>query len=202
MFRCTKEEVLWKRKTSSFLSFPEVSGRDSNSPSGRPTSRPGRTVLRTVRKGAGESLPAHQRRGSKETRNLFFFCCFREPLEGTRTARPAALRPGRGERVLPAYKKQRACAFRKSSSLLPFRYRPPLGTARGKKMPPACRNLEPAGLGALLFSIDGCQSGKHFASRRGTVYAVSSPAARSPLWAALSAVAGRSWSTLVSNWAR
>ena len=94
MFRCTKEEVLWKRKTSSFfvvsgslwkgleqpvrppcvpagadspadcpqgrgrvpssapkmrfcgnakphlfLSFPEISGRDSNSPSGRPASR-------------------------------------------------------------------------------------------------------------------------------------------------------------------
>ena len=77
-----------------------------------------------------------------------------------------------------------------------------MGTARGKKMPPARRNLEPAGLGALLFSIDGCQRGKRFATRRGTVYAVSSPAARSPLWAALSAVEGRSWSTLVSNWAR
>src|SRR5699024_10745897 len=78
----------------------------------------------------------------------------------------------------------------------------PFGDCPRQKKPPACRNLEPAGLGALLFSIDGCQSGKHFASRRGTVYAVSSPAARSPLWAALSAVEGRSWSTLVSNWAR
>ena len=139
-FQRTKEEVPRKQGTSSFLLFPEISGRDSNSPSGRLAS--------------------------------------------------------------PAHKKQRACAFRKPSPLLPFRHHPPLGTARGKKMPPARRNLEPAGLGALLFSIDGCQRGKRFASRRGTVYAVSSPAARSPLWAALSAVAGRSWSTLVSNWAR
>ena len=147
-FQRTKEEVPRKQGASSFLLFPEVSGRDSNSPSGHLASRPGR-------KGP-----------------------------------------------LPAYKKQRACAFRKPSSLLPFRHHPLLGTARGKKMPPARRNLEPAGLGALLFSIDGCQRGKRFATRRGTVYAVSSPAARSPLWAALSAVEGRSWSTLVSNWAR
>ena len=139
-FQRTKEEVPRKQGTSSFLLFPEISGRDSNSPSGRLAS--------------------------------------------------------------PAHKKQRACAFRKPSSLLPFRHHPPLGTARGKKMPPARRNLEPAGLGALLFSIDGCQRGKRFATRRGTVYAVSSPAARSPLWAALSSVEGRSWSTLVSNWAR
>ena len=171
-----------------------ASGRDSNSPSGRPASRPGRTVLRTVRKGAGESLPAHQRRGFVETQNLFFFVAFGSLRKGLeQPVRPPCV---------PAHKKQRACAFRKSSSLLPFRYRPPLGTARGKKMLPARRNLEPAGLGALLFSIDGCQRGKRFASRRGTVYAVSSPAARSPLWAALSAVAGRSRSTLVSNWAR
>ena len=40
-----------------FLLFSESSGRESNSPSGRSASRPGRTV----RKGAGESLPAHQR---------------------------------------------------------------------------------------------------------------------------------------------
>ena len=135
-----KKRFCGNAKPLLFLSFPEISGRDSNSPSGRLAS--------------------------------------------------------------PAHKKQQACAFRKSSSLLPFRHHPPLGTARGKKMPPARRNLEPAGLGALLFSIDGCQRGKRFASRRGTVYAVSSPAARSPLWAALSAVEGRSWSTLVSNWAR
>ena len=135
-----KKRFCGNAKPLLFLSFPEISGRDSNSLSGRLAS--------------------------------------------------------------PAHKKQQACAFRKPSSLLPFRYRPPLGTARGKKMPPARRNLEPAELGALLFSIDGCQRGKRFASRRGTVYAVSSPAARSPLWAALSAVAGRSWSTLVSNWAR
>ena len=65
-FQGNKEPLL-------FLLLSGASGRDSNSPSGRPMSRPGRTVLRTVRKGAGESLPAHQRRGSKETRNLFFF---------------------------------------------------------------------------------------------------------------------------------
>ena len=178
-----------------FLSFPEISRRDSNSPSGRLASRPGRTVLRTVRKGAGESLPAHQRRGSKETWNLFFFCRFRKSPEGTRTARPAALRPRHTKSSEPArFASHRRCFL---SAIVP-----PLGTARGKKMPPARRNLEPAGLGALLFSIDGGQRGKRFASRRSTVYTVSSPAARSPLWAALSAVEGRSWSTLVSNWAR
>ena len=195
MFRCTKEEVPRKQGISSFLLLSEVSGRDSNSPSGRLASRPGRTVLRTVRKGAGESLPAHQRRGSKETRNLFFFCRFRKSPEGTRTARPAALRPRHTKSSEPArFASHRRCFL---SAIVP-----PLGTARGKKMPPARRNLEPAGLGALLFSIDGCPRGKRFATRRGTVYAVSSPAARSPLWAALSAVEGRSWSTLVSNWAR
>ena len=123
-----------------FLSFPEISGRDSNSPSGRLASR------------------------------------------HTKSSEPAR------------FASHRRCFL---SAIVP-----PLGTARGKKMPPARRNLEPAGLGALLFSIDGCPRGKRFATRRGTVYAVSSPAARSPLWAALSAVEGRSWSTLVSNWAR
>ena len=31
-----------------------------------------------------------------KTQNLIFFCCFRKVPEGSRTARPAALRPGRG----------------------------------------------------------------------------------------------------------
>ena len=124
-----------------------------------------------------------------------FFCRFRKVPEGSRTARPAALRLRHTKSIEPArFASHRRCFL---SAIVP-----PLGTARGKKMPPARRNLEPAGLGALLFSIDGCQRGKRFASRRGTVYAVSSPAARSPLWAALSSVEGRSWSTLVSNWAR
>lgn len=123
------------------------------------------------------------------------FCCFREPLEGTRTARPAALRLRHTKSSEPArFASHRRCFL---SAIVPL-----WGLPAAKKIPPACRNLEPAELGALLFSIDGCQRGKRFASRRGTVYAVSSPAARSPLWAALSAVEGRSWSTLVSNWAR
>ncbi len=197
-----KKRFCGNAKPLLFLSFPEISGRDSNSPSGRLASRPLRTVLRTVRKGAGESLPAHQRRGFVETQNLFFFV-----VSGN-------LRKGLKQPVRPPYVPAGADgSFLHTKSSEPARFAshrrcflsaivPPLGTARGKKMPPARRNLEPAGLGALLFSIDDCPRGKRFATRRGTVYAVSSPAARSPLWAALSAVEGRSWSTLVSNWAR
>lgn len=68
-----KKRFCGNAKPLLFLLLSGASGRDSNSPSGRLASRPGRTVLRTVRKGAGESLPAHQRRGFVETQNLFFF---------------------------------------------------------------------------------------------------------------------------------
>ena len=65
-----------------------------------------------------ESLPAHQRRGSKETRNLFFFCRFRKSLEGTRTARPAALRPGRGGQSCGLSARARESPFRRTTTAL------------------------------------------------------------------------------------
>ena len=178
-----KKRFCGNAKPLLFLSFPEISGRDSNSPSGRPASRPLRTVLRTVRKGAGESLPAHQRRGFVETQNLFFFVAFgslwkgleqpvRPPCVPALADSPADCPQGRG-RVpssapkkrfcgnakpllflllsgasgrdsnspsgrfsSPAHKKQRACAFRKPSSLLPFRHRAPFGDCPRQKNAP------------------------------------------------------------------
>ena len=195
MFRCTKEEVLWKRKTSSFFVAFGSLWKGLEQPVRPPCVPAGADSPADCPQGRGRvPSSAPKMRFCGNAKPLLFFVAFGSLWKGLeQPVRPPCV---------PAHKKQRACAFRKPSSLLPFRHRPPLGTARGKKIPPACRNLEPAELGALLFSIDGCQRGKRFASRRGTVYAVSSPAARSPLWAALSAVAGRSWSTLVSNWAR
>lgn len=74
MFRCTKEEVLWKRKTSSFF-----------------------VAFGSLWKGLEQPV------------------------------RPPCV---------PAHKKQRACAFRKPSPLLPFRHRAPFGDCPRQKNAP------------------------------------------------------------------
>ena len=50
--------------------------------------------------------------------NLIFFCCFRKVPEGSRTARPAALRPGRGGQSSGLSARARESPFRRTKTAL------------------------------------------------------------------------------------
>lgn len=53
-----------------------------------------------------------------KTQNLIFFCCFRKVPEGSRTARPAALRPGRGGQSSGLSARARESPFRRTTTAL------------------------------------------------------------------------------------
>ena len=118
MFRCTKDEVLQKRRTSSFFVVFGKFRKGVEQPVRPPCVPAGADSPADCPQGRGRVPSGAPKMRLCENTKPHLFCCFRKVPEGSRTACPAALRPGRGGQSSGLSARARESPFRRTTTAL------------------------------------------------------------------------------------